>query len=70
MFLLDVKKKHGLTVDTDNLQLPDAILRRMVGNARAVKLKWTPGKKNSGATSGHDGVICSRLGSVGAFCMK
>ena len=36
----------------------------------AVKLKWTPGNKNSGATSGQDGVTCSRRGSVGAFCMK
>ena len=36
----------------------------------AVKLKWTPGNKNSGATSGQDGVTCSRQGSVGAFCMK
>jgi len=34
-----------------------------------VKLKWTPGNKNSSATSGHDGVTCSRHGSVGAFCM-
>ena len=36
----------------------------------AVKLKWTPGNKNSGAKSGQDGVTCSRYGSVGAFCMK
>ena len=33
-----------------------------------VKIKWTPGNKNSGAISGHEGVTCSRLGSVGAFC--
>jgi hypothetical protein len=28
------------------------------------------GNKNCDATSGYDGVTCSRLGSVGAFSMK
>jgi len=32
-------------------------------------LKWSPGSKVCGATSGHNGVTYSRLGSVGACCV-
>jgi len=35
-----------------------------------MKLKWKPGNKDWGTTSGHDRVNCNRRGSVGAFCMK
>jgi len=35
-----------------------------------VKLKWKPGNKNSGDKNGQGGVTRSRLGSVGASCMK
>ena len=45
-------------------------LLQEVVTTRAVKLKWTPGNKNSGAPSGHNGVTCSRLGSEGASCSE
>jgi len=33
-----------------------------------MELKWTPGNRDCGATSGHDGNTCSRCSSVGAYC--
>lgn len=35
-----------------------------------VQIKLTSGNKNSGATSGHDGVTCNGLGAVGVVGME